>query len=119
METGQIYKDLTGRLPTTSHSGNTYILVLYDYDSNRFLSVPMKSRGDKEMVHAFDLLIHSLIVPGLPPLLQRLTNEASLDLRNYLTEQGIDYQLAPPHINRHINAERAIQTFKNHFVAGL
>jgi hypothetical protein len=40
-------------------------------------------------------------------------------IRNYFTEQGIDYQLALPHIHRRNNAERAIQTFKNHFISGL
>jgi hypothetical protein len=38
---------------------------------------------------------------------------------NYLTEKGIDYQLALPHIHRRNNAEREIQTFKNHFISGL
>jgi hypothetical protein len=51
--------------------------------------------------------------------MQRLYNEASLALRNYLTKQGINYQLAPPHIHRRNNAEREIQTLKNHFIAGL
>jgi hypothetical protein len=72
METGQIYTDLTGRFSTTSHSGNKYILVLYDYVSNSVLFTPMKHRGNKEMVRAFDLLIQSLIICGLRPLLQRL-----------------------------------------------
>jgi hypothetical protein len=119
LETNQIYSDLTGRLPTTSLSGNKYILILYDYDSNSFLSAPMKKRGDKEMVRAFDFLIQSLVLRGLKPHLQRLDNEASLALRNYLTQQGTTYQPAPPHIHRRNNAERAIQTFKNHFIAGL
>jgi hypothetical protein len=65
------------------------------------------------MVCAFDLLIQYLILRGLKPLLQRLDNEASLALSNYLTKQGITYQLAPPHIHRRNNAEQAIQTFKN------
>jgi hypothetical protein len=95
------------------------MLILYDYDSNSILSAPMKNRGDKEMFRAFDFLIQSLILRGLKPLLQRLDNEASLALRNYLTKQGITYQLTPPHIHRRDNAERAIQTFKNHFIAGL
>jgi hypothetical protein len=82
-----------------SLSGKTYILVLYDYDSNIFLSSPMKNRGDKEMVLVFDFLIQSLIIRGLKPHLQRFDNEASLALRNYLTKQGINYQLAPPHIH--------------------
>jgi hypothetical protein len=42
-----------------------------------------------------------------------------LALKNYLTKQGITYQLAPPHIHLRNNAERAIKTFKNHFIAGL
>jgi hypothetical protein len=100
-------------------SGNKYILILYDYDSNIVLSAPMKNRGDKEMVRAFDLLIQSLIIRGLKTSLKSLDNEASLALRNYLTKQGIDYQLAPPHIHRRNNAERVIQAFKNHLISGL
>jgi hypothetical protein len=119
METKQIYTDLIGRFPTTSLSGNKYILILYDYDSNSVLSAPMKARGDKYMIRAFDVLIRSLIIRGLKPHLQRLDNETSLALRKYLKKQGINYQLAPPHIHRRNNAERAIQTFKNHFISGL
>jgi hypothetical protein len=119
LETNKIYSDITGRFPATSLSGNKYMLIMYDYDSKSILSAPMKNRGDKEMARAFDFLIQSLILHGLKPLLQRLDNEVSLALRNYLTKQGINYQLAPPHISRRNNTERAIHTFKNHFIDGL
>jgi hypothetical protein len=119
METIQIYTDLTGRFPTTSLSGNKYILILYDYDSNSVLSAPMKNRCDKFMVRAFELLIQSLMIRVLKPSLKLLDNEASLALRKYLTKQGIDHQLAPPHIHQRKNAERAIQSFKNHFISGI
>jgi hypothetical protein len=119
MEANQIYTYITGRFPTTSLSGNKYILILYDHYINIVLSAPMKNRGDKYMVRAFDLLIQSINIRGLKPHLQRLYNEESLVLRNYLTKQGINYQLALPHIHRGDNAERAIHTFKNHFIAGL
>jgi hypothetical protein len=72
----------------------------------------MKDKGYKEMIHSFDLLIHFLISRGLRTLLQCLDNEVSLALRNYLTKQGIDYQLTP-HIHHRKNAERAIQNFEN------
>jgi hypothetical protein len=52
------------------------------------------------MVRAFDFLIQSLIIRGLKTHLQRLDNYASLALRNYLTKQGINYQLVPPHIHQ-------------------
>jgi hypothetical protein len=57
------------------------------------------------MVRAFDFLIQSLIIRGLKAHLQSLDNEASLALRNYLTKQGINYQLAPPHIHQRNNTE--------------
>jgi hypothetical protein len=48
-----------------------------------------------------------------------LDNEASLALRSYLTKQVTYYQLATPQIHRRNNADRVIQTFKNHFIAGI
>jgi hypothetical protein len=79
----------------------------------------MKNRDDKDMIRTFGVLIQSLIIRGLKPHLQRLDNEAALALRKYLTKQGINYQLAPPHIHQRNKAERLIQTFKNYFIAGL
>jgi hypothetical protein len=89
MDTNQIYTYLTGRFPTTSLSGNKYILILYDYDRNSVLSTPLKNRGDKDTVRAVDLLIQSLIIRGLKPSLQCLDNEASLELGNYLTKREL------------------------------
>ena len=36
-----------------------------------------------------------------------------------MTSEEVDFQLTPPHIHRRNAAERAIQTLKNHFIAGL
>ena len=56
---------------------------------------------------------------GLHPRLHTLDNEASTSLKDFLTAEHVEYQLVPPHIHRRNSAERAIQTFKNHFIAGL
>jgi hypothetical protein len=40
-------------------------------------------------------------------------------LKNFFTAQNIAYQLVPPRCHRRSAAERAIGTFKKHFVAGL
>jgi hypothetical protein len=40
-------------------------------------------------------------------------------LKNLFTVNDIDYQLVPPHCHRRNAAERAIRTFKEHFVAGI
>jgi hypothetical protein len=40
-------------------------------------------------------------------------------LKKYFTVNDIAYQLVPPHCHRRNAAERAIRTFKEHFVAGI
>ena len=56
---------------------------------------------------------------GLKPQLHWLDNEASKALKNFITKEQTEYQLTPPHIHRRNAAERAIHTFKNHFISGL
>ena len=44
--------DLTGQFPYTSSRGNSYILVLYDYDSNSILAHPLKTHQAHEITKA-------------------------------------------------------------------
>ena len=117
--TGKIATDQTGRFPTTSSRGNTYVFLLYDYDSNAILAEPIKSRSQQEILRAYKTLFLLLKQRGLTPKLQRLDNEASTLLKNEMTDAGVSWQLVPPHIHRGNAAERAIRTWKNHFIAGL
>jgi hypothetical protein len=48
-----------------------------------------------------------------------LDNEAPAGLKRFMQAESIDFQLVPPQLHRRKAAERAIQTFKNHFIAGL
>ena len=50
--TGQIYTDQPGRFPVTSIRGNTYLMVLYEYNSNTILEKTIKSRSKSEFFHA-------------------------------------------------------------------
>ena len=52
---------------------------------------------------------------GFHPKLQRLDNEASRELKDFMEENEVDFQLTPTHSHRRNAAERAIRTFKNHF----
>jgi hypothetical protein len=116
---GQIYTDQPGRFLVSSSSGNSYMLVLYDYDSNYIHVEPMPSRSKESILAAYKNAIAVLIKAGLRPKLQRLDNEASTILQEFMTDQEIDFQLVPPHIHRRNAAERSIRTWKNHFIAGL
>jgi Reverse transcriptase (RNA-dependent DNA polymerase) len=117
--TGQIYTDQTGRFVTPSSTGNNYLMVLYDYDSNSILAEPTKNKTAEAILAAYKTLHARLCAAGLRPKLQRLDNECSTLLKQFMTAEGVDYQLVPPGVHRRNAAERAIRTFKNHFIAGL
>ena len=50
---GQIFTDQPGRFLVASSAGNSYMLVLYDYDSNHIHAEPMPSRTAKSIVDAY------------------------------------------------------------------
>ena len=74
-------------------------MIVYDYDSNAILAEAMKSRTAHEMLRAYEAIHSYLAKRGLKPKLQRLDNEASNKLKEYMRQQHIDFQLAPPHIH--------------------
>jgi hypothetical protein len=79
----------------------------------------MKSRSASEWVKAYDHIHQELTSKGFKPKLQTLDNKASTTLKKKITTNDVEYQLVPPHCHRQNAAERAIRTFKEHFVAGL
>ena len=93
--------------------------MLYDYDSNAILVRPLRNRSATEIQRVFTSVHAYLVARGLRPRLHTLDNEVSTSLKNFLTAEHVEYQLVPPHIHHRNSAERAIQTFKNHFIAGL
>jgi hypothetical protein len=59
------------------------------------------------------------MVKGFKPKIQTLDNEAPAALKFPPNANDVEYQLVPPHCHRLNAAERAIRTFKEHFVAGI
>jgi hypothetical protein len=94
-------------------------MVCYVCDCNYVKVTPTKSRSASEWVKAYDTIHQELTVKRFKPRLQTLDNEGSTTLKNFLTTNDIDYQLVPPHCHLRNAAARAIQTCKEHFVAGL
>jgi hypothetical protein len=117
--TGTTYSDLCGRYPIKSSRGNQYIVVCYDYDTNSISTAVTKSRKGYEIRDVTIRMLDKLTQSGHPPQLHILDNEASDMLKQTLSKHKIAYQLVPPHLHRRNAAERAIQTFKNHFITTL
>jgi hypothetical protein len=114
---GIIATDLPGRFPTTLGQGNAYVLVMYDYDSNSINAVGIKNRKIVSLVKGYNELYEDLRKAGINPVLHRLDNETSDELIKEIEKKGLDYQIASPGNHGLNHAERATQTFKNHFIA--
>lgn len=117
--TDKAFMDLTGRFPYKSSRGNEYILIGYHFDSNAILGVPIKNRQAATITKAWKQLHNKFQLAGAAPNIWILDNETSHDLQTAMNKAKTTFQFVPPHTHRANVAERAIQTFKGHFKAGL
>jgi hypothetical protein len=96
---GQIHSDLTGRFAIASSTGNNYLLTVYEYDSNGILAQTMRTCTGPCILEAYKTIHGRLVAAGLRPELQRLDNEASQSLKQFMASEDIDYQLVPPDVH--------------------
>ena len=116
---GTIYVDNTGNFPITSIDGMKAVFILYDWTSNAILATPIATATDEQMIKAFKENLNYLTSRGFKPSFNIIDNVASKATKEYLVNEGIEMQLVEPNNHRANAAERAIQMFKNHFIAGL
>ena len=116
---GQIFSDQTGRFPIVSSRGNRSVMVLYNYVSNAILTGPLKNNITPELVIAQTRLTQYLLYRGFNPTAFRIDNESPEALKLSFRSNSIDFQLFPPNNHRTNQAEKAINTCKCHFLAGL
>ena len=111
------YIDQTGKFPFRSSRGYEYVMVMYDYDSNAVLARLFKTRKAKELVETWTKLYNDLTRSGYITKCFILDNECSNEMKTVLNKYNLNYQLVPPENHRRNAAERAIRSFKNHFLS--
>lgn len=112
------YSDLTGKFPYTSRRGNNYILLSL---FRGYIHVePMASRSSSDYIKAYKKTFDFYSSHDHRPSYQRLDNETSEDLETYLrTVAKVSVSYVAPNSHRANKAERAIRSWKNHFIATL
>jgi hypothetical protein len=92
---------------------------MYSEGSNYIKALPLKSRTKQSYLQAHKDGLEYFGERGYMPTFQRLDNEVSNEFSTHLAKHNIQIDLAPPHQHRRNKAERAIRTWKNHFIAAL
>jgi hypothetical protein len=116
---GVVSSNQTGRFPITSNRGNAYVVVFYVYDANYIRSVPIKSRSKEELLRAYQETYEWLLMWGFKPLLHKMDNETLHEVEKFIQAQQTRIQYTLPDMHRTNLAERAIRTWKNHFLTGI
>ena len=114
-----VFSDQTGQFPHTSSKGNRYQMILYHTKSNSIWVEPFKNRTEGELILARTRALTRMRACGLTPRRQVLDNEASAAYKQSMLDSGLTYQLVPPNDHRRNVAKKAIQTWKDHFIAEL
>ncbi len=112
-----IYSDQTGRMPIVSNRGNCLVMVIFKVDSNYINAEPLKDSTNGSLIQAYQTLWKQITASGVvKPKLHILDNEVSMRFKDEI-KKNCAMQLVPPDTHQRNLAERAIQTFKNHFIA--
>ena len=96
----KIATELTGTFLVASNRGNKYIFILYEYDRNCILILPMKSIVYSKFIQVFADLYDRLLTRGIKPEYIRLDNESSPDFQRELKAKNIYFQPSPPRMYR-------------------
>ena len=116
---GQIFSNQTGRFPRVSTRGNRSMMVLYEYESNTILTNPFKKHTNQDLVRAQTRLIQYLLQRGRKPSALRIDNEYPEVLQIFVRVNSIDFKLCLPNDHCKNQAEKAIDTLKCQFLAGI
>jgi hypothetical protein len=117
VRTGRNYMDLAGRFPHQSARGANYIMIMYSHDTGYIHVETPASRAAADIVACFERGIKFFSKGKDEPTIERIDNECSKEFRMLCKTLDITIELAPPGQHRTNAAERAIRTFKNHFIA--
>ena len=94
--------------------GNQYVMMMAESNSNAILVEPMKNRTSQEIIRGYQVLIDQLNEADIFPTEHILDNEKSAEFLEVIKKNRMTYQLVPPHDHQRNQAEKAIQTFKDH-----
>eukprot|EP00804_Cyclotella_cryptica_P000090 CCRYP_013749-RA/>CCRYP_013749-RA protein AED:0.16 eAED:0.11 QI:0/0/0/1/0/0/3/0/1031 len=116
---GTIYTDQTRAFPMTSCHSNKYQFVAYEYRSNAIIVRALKDQTDKSLIAAFQDVYEYLTDHGFQSKLNVMDNQCSKVVKMYIRLTKAAIQLVNPDDHRVNAAERAIQTWKEHWLSGM
>ena len=117
--TARLHLDAAGALPFTGRDGSKYIIIFFSEDRNYIHVIGVKSRAASEYVRAMKSALDFFARHSVDTSVVRMDNECSGEFKNFIRTGSIALELTPASQHRRNKAERAIRSFKNHFISAI
>ncbi len=81
------FSNQTGQFPTSSKSGNKYIMIMLEIDSNAILVEPLKCHKDAKLIRGYNALLLQLCRAGIVPQKHIMDNEIYKTMKNHIRNE--------------------------------
>ncbi len=114
-----VYHNLTGSFSFMSYNGSVCFFIQYHYESNAILVTPIAGLDNISIFEEYKKQFENLAAKGFKPKLNVMDNQATKQIKDFLTKNECKVQLVELHNHRVNAAECAILIFKDAFIAAL
>ncbi len=118
-QTGTQYNDLTWAFPFMSLAGNVCFLIVYHYETNTILALPIANLEGNTIFEGYQKQFELLKSKDHKIKVNVMDYQASCQIKQFLTKNKCNILLIKPHNQRVNAAKHAVQTFKDHFISAL
>jgi hypothetical protein len=104
------------QFPQVSSLGNKYIMIIHNVDSNSSWAEALKDNTGGKLILGRAQALEHMRKAGIVLKHQVLDSQASVAYKKAIGDSDVTNELVPPDNHQCNRAEKAIQTFKDHFV---
>ena len=94
-----------------------YVMIFYAYDVNYILGAPTKNRSEAEFLRVYKEFYSELQSKCFKPHFNKMDNEASVELQEFIRSQKVEVQFARPkcidRMQQNVMCERGILFDRN------
>jgi hypothetical protein len=95
-----MYNNLSRLFPYMSLEGNVYYLIVYHYESNAILGLPISEFDDNTVFAAYKTEFEFLESRGYKIKLNVMDNQCTKQIKKFLTNKDCELMLDEPHNHR-------------------
>lgn len=115
-----MYSDQIGWFPVTSRKWNKYLMIAVEMNGNYINVQPLRSRMTNDLTQAYQAIFKCWkATKVICTHWHILDNEAPEDFKQAICQNGCRIELTPANMHCFNTSERAIQTYKEHFIGML